>query len=149
MSRAGLNPREHINLLIFLVQEILQLPNFALECSHSLLKRLGVTPGESSPAELVACLAFEANVGALRTARPDTVTPDFFAPASITCLRYSALRARSNPNNFHGEYARHIGLLSNLLTFWRYIRRVGGLMMHDLFGCGSEKGPAGPFVFVT
>lgn len=57
---------EHLDLLVLLVQKILQLANFTLENSHTLLQGLGVAPRKGPPTELVRRLALKAHIRALR-----------------------------------------------------------------------------------
>lgn len=102
-------PGQHIDLLILLIQQVLQVPHFGLERPHSFLQRLGVSSGECSAAEFVAGLAFEADVGALRTARSDSVAADLFASASVTGLGNAALGPAAHLDHFHGENAGHFG----------------------------------------
>lgn len=106
---------QDIDFLLLLLQQILQLPHFGLQAPHSLLQALRVSPGEGPATELVTRPALEADIGALRTARSDSIAADFLAPTSITSLGYPTLRIRADFDDFHGKYARHRGGRSRYL----------------------------------
>jgi len=103
------HPREHVDLLVLLVQQVLQLPHLALEDADALLERLGVAAREGAPAELVARLALEADVRTLRAAGADAVASDLLAPAAIAGLCYPDLGGRADLDDLHREDARHGG----------------------------------------
>ena len=84
--RVRVHSREHVDLLILLVEQLLELAHLALQQSHALFQRLGVSARESAAAELVAGLALEANVGALRAAGADAVAPDLLGATSVAGL---------------------------------------------------------------
>ena len=95
-------PGQDIDLLVLLVQEILQVLHFCLQGTHALLQRLRITAGKSSAAQLVARSALEAHVGALCTARSNTVAADLLASASVTGLGDPALAAgAADLDHFH------------------------------------------------
>jgi len=100
--------RQHIDLLILFVQQVLQFPHFRLERAYSLLQRLGVSTRECSSTELVARLALEAHVGTLRAAWPDAIAAYLLAAAAITGLGNPALRIRPNLDHLHRQYPRHL-----------------------------------------
>lgn len=77
-----MDARKYIDLFVLFVQQVLQLSHFGFEGPHALLQTLGVASGEGTSAELVAGLAFEANVGALGTARSHTIAADLLASTS-------------------------------------------------------------------
>ena len=79
-----MQPRKHIDLLILLVEQLLQLADLSFQLSYALLERLGVASGKCATAELVAGLAFESDVGALRAAWSYTVAADLLASASTS-----------------------------------------------------------------
>ena len=100
---------EHINLLILLVQQVLQLPHFSLQRAHSLLQGFRISTRKCSSAELIARLALEADVGTLRAAGADPIAAYLLAAAPITGLGNSALRIRPNLDHFHRQDSRHLG----------------------------------------
>lgn len=103
-------PREHVNLLILLVQQILQVFDLCLQGSHSFLQRLGITTGESTAAQLITRFALETNVGALGTAWSDAIATNLFASATITGLGDPALSAGATDlDHFHGQDTGHFG----------------------------------------
>jgi len=99
--------RQHVDFLIFLVQQILELSNFGFQGTDSLLQRLSVSTRECPSAEFIACLALKAYVGALRAARSDSIASYLLAATAITSLGNPALRIRPNLDNFHRQYSRH------------------------------------------
>lgn len=96
-----MNSREHIDLLVLFVQQILQFSYFGFETSYSILQRLSVATWESSAAQLVAGFTFEPDVGTLGTSWSDTVTSDLLASASIAGLGNAALRGAAHPDHLH------------------------------------------------
>lgn len=56
---------EHIDLLILLVEQVLELAHLQLELAHALFQGLGVATRECAAAQLVAGSALKADVGAL------------------------------------------------------------------------------------
>ena len=102
-------PRQHVNLLVFFVEQILQLANLGLERPHALLKRLCVTTWEGATAELVACLALEADVDALSAAGADAVAANFLGATSVAGLGNARLGGGPDLDNFHGKNSRHGG----------------------------------------
>lgn len=101
--------REHVNLLVLFVEQILELSDFGLELADTLLKRLGIASRKRSSAEFVAGTAFEANVGALGARGPDTIAANLFATTAITSLSDTALSTGADFDNLHGKYSRHLG----------------------------------------
>lgn len=103
-------PREHVNLLILLIQQILQVFDLCLQGPHSFLQRLGITTGESTAAQLITRFALETNVGALGTAWSDAIAANLFASATITGLGDPALSAGATDlDHFHGQDTGHFG----------------------------------------
>lgn len=102
-----MNAGEHVDLLIFLVEQLLELAHFGLQHAHTLLERLGVTPGEGATAELVAGLALESNVGALRAARADAVATYFLGATSVAGLSNAGLAVGADFDHFHRQNSRH------------------------------------------
>lgn len=101
-------PREHVDLLIFLVQQVLQVSDFGLQSSHTLLQRLGIATREGSAAQFVARFTLETDIGALCAARANTITSDLFASTSITGLSNPALcTGATDLDHFHGQDTRH------------------------------------------
>jgi hypothetical protein len=93
---------QHVYLLVLLIQQVLEFPHFQLELSNALLERLGVTPGEGAAAELVAGLAFESDVCALRACWADAIAADLLASAAVAGLGDAALGAAADLDDFHG-----------------------------------------------
>jgi hypothetical protein len=83
MRREGVYAREHVDLFVLLVQQVLQFPDFGLQAPHAVFQRLGVAAWKGPAAQLVAGLALKANVGALCATRPDAVAswPELVRPA--------------------------------------------------------------------
>ncbi len=104
-----MDTRKHIDLLILLVKKLLQLTDLPFQQSHSLLERLCVASGKCSAAELVASLAFEANVGALRATWADAVTSYLLGATSVACLCDTSLAAGPDFDHFHRQNSRHVG----------------------------------------
>jgi hypothetical protein len=94
--------REHVNLLIFLVEQVLQLAHFRFQQSHSLLQRFGVSSREGAATELVAGLAFESDVCALRAAWADAIAAYLLRATSVACLGDASLTACPDFDHFHG-----------------------------------------------
>lgn len=86
-----MDAREHVDLLVLLVEQFLELAYFGLEDSHALLEGLGVAPGEGATAELVTGLALEADVCALCAAWTDAVAAYLLGAAAVACLGDAAL----------------------------------------------------------
>jgi len=135
------DPREHINLLVLLTEQLLQLANLPFQQTHSLLERLGVTPGKRSATELIAGLAFETDIGALCATRADAVAADLLGATSIACLCDAGLATGPNLDHFHRQYSRHDG-------GWR--QSVGGAFCLRRWRlavlsrwCGAHKGITG------
>lgn len=102
-----MDARKHVNLLVFLVEQLLEFAYFGLEHAHALLERLGVSSGKGATAELVAGLALESNVGALRAARADAVAAYFLGAASVTCLSNAGLAVGADLDDLHGQNSGH------------------------------------------
>lgn len=100
---------EHVDLFVLLIQQIFQVANLSLQDPDPLLQTFGVSSGECTPAQLVAGLALEPDVGTLRAAWSYPIASDLLAPTSITGLGDSALRAGSHLDDLHRQNARHIG----------------------------------------
>lgn len=98
-----------VNLLVLFIHKILELPDLGLELANALLERLGVAARKGSTTELIAGAAFEADVGALRAGRSDTIAANFLAPASITSLGNAALCTVAHLDDLHGQDSRHDG----------------------------------------
>lgn len=107
-----MNPRQNVDFLILLVQQVLQALHFRFQRPHPFFQRLRISSRESPSAQLVACFALEAHVRTLSTAGGDAVTSDFLAPTSVTGLCNPTLCTSPNFYDFHGKNPRH-GLL-----FW-------------------------------
>jgi len=75
----GADAREHVDLFVLFVEQVLQLPNLGLEAAHTLFERLGVAARKGSPAELIAGLALEAYILALGAAGSDAIAADFLS----------------------------------------------------------------------
>lgn len=102
-----MDARQHVDLLIFLVEQLLELAYFGLEHAHALLERLGVSSREGAAAELVAGLALESNIGALRAAWADAVAAYFLGATSVACLSNAGLAVGADLDHFHGQNSRH------------------------------------------
>lgn len=111
---------QHVDLLILLVQQILQLPNLRLQGADALLERLGVASWKGTTAELVAGAAFKANIGALRAARANAIAANLLAAASVAGLGDTALGARAHLDDLHRQNSWHFGGLVDCLlsVFW-------------------------------
>jgi len=101
--------RQHVDLLVLLVQQVLQVAHLSLEHAYALLKRLCISTGKSSSAELVAGLAFEAHVEALGTAWADAVAAYLLGATAVACLGNARLVIGANLDHLHGKYTRHVG----------------------------------------
>lgn len=104
-----MHPRQHVDLLILLVQYIFQFSNLRFQRTDPFLQRLGVTSREGPSTQLVARLAFEPDVGTLRAARSDSIASYLFTPTPVTGLSDTTLCACADLDHFHGEYAWHRG----------------------------------------
>jgi len=104
-----MNAREHINLLIFLVEQLLQLAHLCLQESYALLQRLGISSWEGATAQLVAGLAFESDVGALRATGADSVAAYFLGATSVAGLGDAGLATLPDFDYLHRQYSRHDG----------------------------------------
>jgi hypothetical protein len=104
-----MDPRKHIDLLIFLVEQLFQLADLSFQQSHALFERLRVASRKSSATELVAGLALKADIGALCAARANAVAAYLLRAASVAGLCNAGLAARADLDNFHRQYSRHIG----------------------------------------
>jgi len=103
-----MHSRQHIDLFIFLVQEIFQLPYFQFQRSNSILQRLGITSWKRSPAKFIGRLALKGDVLALRARGRQSITSYFLTPASVTGLGDTHLIVDSSDlDHLHGQYARH------------------------------------------
>lgn len=125
--RERMYTREHINLLILFIQQVLEIPNFRLQGAHSFLQRLGISTRESTATELVASFAFEADIGALCTTGTDAVATDFLASATITGLGDTTLRAVPDLDHFHRENSRHVGRMLWRICLGKMDRTGSGL----------------------
>lgn len=96
-----MNLGQHIDLFVFLVQEIFQVTDLCLQCSNSLFEAFRITSGKGPPAELIAGAAFEANIGTLRTGWPDAIASYLLASAAVAGLGDAALRTAAHLNYFH------------------------------------------------
>jgi hypothetical protein len=88
----GVNAGEHIDFLILLIEERLEFSDLGLQASYSLLQRFGVSTRKGSPTELVARLAFEADVDAL-CAAPDCSISILESKHPYEVLRSNAITA--------------------------------------------------------
>jgi len=103
-------PREHVDLLILLIQQFLQIFDLRLQRSYSFLQRLGITTRESTAAQLITRFALETNVGALGAAGSDAVATNLLTSAPITGLGDPALTAGATDlDHFHGQDTGHFG----------------------------------------
>lgn len=103
-------PRKHIDLLILLVQQVLQISDFRLQGSHSFLQRFGIATREGPAAQLVARSALETNIGALCAAGSNAIASDLFTSTSVTGLGDPALCAgAADFDHFHGQDTWHFG----------------------------------------
>lgn len=114
-----MDPGQDIDLLVLFIQQRLQVAHFRLQTPHPFLQRLGVASGKRSPAQLVAGLAFEADVGALGATGPDAVATDLFAATSVTGLGDPTLRAVADLDHFHRKDSRHRGSPAVLRIYGR------------------------------
>lgn len=73
----SVHPRQHVDLLVLVVQEVLEITDFGLKRPYTLLQRLCVAPGEGSPTQLIARPTLEPDIGTLRARRPYAITPNF------------------------------------------------------------------------
>ena len=96
-----MNAREHVNLLILLVQQILQLSYFSFQTSNAIFQGLCVPSWKCSATQLVAGFAFEADIGTLGTAWSNAVTPDLLAPTPIAGLCNPTLGTAPHSNHLH------------------------------------------------
>lgn len=104
-------PGQHVDLLILLIQQVLQIFDFGLQGSHSFLQRLGITARERPTAQLVARLALEPNVGTLCAAGTNAIASDLFASASVAGLGNPTLcTGAADLDDFHRQDTRHFGL---------------------------------------
>lgn len=120
-----MDSRKHIDLLVFLVKQLLQLSDLSFQLSHTLLKRLCVAPGECATTELVAGFALEANIGALCATWANAVAAYLLGTASVAGLCYAGLTARPDFDYFHRQYSRHVGG-DFVLRRCRLVVRVAG-----------------------
>lgn len=104
-----MQPRKHIDLLILLVEQLLQLADLSFQLSYALLERLGVASGKCATAELVAGLAFESNIGALGATWANAIAAYLLRAAPVAGLCNAGLAARPDFDHFHGKYSRHFG----------------------------------------
>ena len=88
-----MNSRKHIDLLVLLIEQLLQLADLCLQESYALLERLGVTSGKCATAELVAGLALKTNVGALCATWANAIAAYLLRTASIAGLCDAGLAA--------------------------------------------------------
>ena len=98
---------EHVDLLVPQVELVLEFAYFGLQGANTLLQGLGVAPWKGASTELVAGATFEADGGALRTARSDAVAANLLASTSIAGLGDAALSGRTDLDHLHREDARH------------------------------------------
>ncbi len=96
-----MDAREHVDLLVLFVEQVLELAHFGLETSDAVFQRLCVTSRKSSPTQLVARLALEPDIGALRTAWSYAVTPDLLAATPVTGLCDPTRRSAPHANHLH------------------------------------------------
>lgn len=111
MGRRGerVYAREHVNLLILLVQQVLQISDFSFQSSHAFLQRFGIATRKGPAAQLVTRSTLKTNIGALCAARANAVTSDLFASTSITSLGNPALSTGATDlDHFHGQDTRHV-----------------------------------------
>jgi hypothetical protein len=101
--------REHVDLLVLFVEQVLELAHFRLQEADSLLERLGVSAREGAPAELVARLALESDVGALGAAGADAVAAYFLGATAVACLGDAGLAVGADLDHLHGQNSRHGG----------------------------------------
>lgn len=114
---------KHIDLLVFLVEQLLQLADLSFKQPHALFERLCITSWERPSTELVASLAFKANVGALCAAWANAIAAYLLRAASVAGLCDAGLAARADLDNFHRQYTRHVdgGLLCAAVDWLRCI----------------------------
>jgi hypothetical protein len=108
-GRMRVHAREHVNLLVLLVEQLLELAHLGLQKPHALLQRLGVASREGAPAELVARLALESDIGALRTARADAVAAYLLGATAVACLGNAGLAVGADLDHLHGQDSGHGG----------------------------------------
>jgi hypothetical protein len=101
--------RQHVDFFVLLVKQVFELPHFGFESSNAIFQGLCVTSWKCSSAQLVAGLAFKADIGALCTGWSNAVTSNLLASAPIACLRNPTLRTASHPNHLHRQDAGHDG----------------------------------------
>ena len=65
--------RQHINLFILFIQQVLQLPHLGFESANALFQGFSVASWERAPTQLVAGLALKADIGTLRARRAYTI----------------------------------------------------------------------------
>jgi hypothetical protein len=105
----GVDAGKHVNLLILLVEQFLQLAYFSLQEPYSLLQRFGVPSGKGTTAELIAGLTLEADVGALGAARTDAIAAYLLGATAVACLGNAGLAIGADFNHFHGQDSGHDG----------------------------------------
>lgn len=94
-------PGEHVDLLVLLIEEVLEISHLGLQRAHPILERLCVSSGEGATAEFVAGLALETDVGTLGAARSNAVATDLLASTAIAGLGDTALGAVAHLDDFH------------------------------------------------
>lgn len=114
-----MDSREHIDLFVLLIQQVLEIPDFRLQRAYSFLQGFGVAARESATTQFIARFALEANVGALSATWSDAVTTDLLASASITGLGNTTLGAVADLDHFHRKNSRHFGGM-----LWRICLRM-------------------------
>lgn len=102
-----MDSRQHIDLLVLLIQQVLQILHLGFQRSHSLLERLRISSGKGATTEFVTGLALETDIGALGATWSNAVAANLLTSAAITGLRNTALRTIADLDHFHGENARH------------------------------------------
>ncbi len=102
-----MHPGEHVDFLVFLVEQLLQLAHLRLQRAHSLFQGLGVSSGKGATAKLIARLTLKAHVGALCAAGANAVTADLLGAAAIACLSDAGLAIRADLDHLHGQDSRH------------------------------------------
>lgn len=127
-------PGENVDLLVFFVEEVLQILDFCLQIPHPLFQRFGVSSREGAATQFVARFTFESNAGTLRTAWANTITANLLASASVAGLGDAALGA-ADLDHFHWQDTRHFGGMDGRIGrrgFTRFVESVQSSRVGDV-----------------